>query len=114
MEEIDKVLEEIDDPENIQQNEENELDNSKSSNVSEYKIKYNKQKGKKVLIKFPKKIDKVRLNIQEEETNVNKNDRDYIRDKNRKVDINKEIPIPSVNEVDYDYNPKLNQLLKTN
>ena len=55
MEEIDKVLEEIDDPENIQQNEENELDNSKSSNVSEYKIKYNKQKGKKVLIKFQKK-----------------------------------------------------------
>ena len=48
MEEIDKVLEEIDDPENIQQNEENELDNSKSSNVSEYKIKYNKQKGKSI------------------------------------------------------------------
>ena len=116
MQEIDKVLDEIDEPENRQQNEvniqENELDYSKSTNVNEYKIKYNKQKGKKILLKFPKKIDKIRLNLQEEDTNINENNKDYIRDKNRRVNIDKEIPIMSVNEVDYDYNPKLNKFIK--
>ena len=84
-----------------------DLKYSPSSNTDEYELNYDGEKQNKILLKFPKKMDKIRLNIREQEAsrpNIPSN-------RNKLKNIDERIPQSSINRIGETINPKLNEFI---
>ena len=84
-----------------------DLKYSPSLNAEEYELHYDEQKNNKILLKFPKKMDKIRLSIRKEVPRQP----DIPSNKQEHHNIDERIPQLSINHVEESPNPKLDEFI---